>query len=150
MATYTAIPDSAVDPDSPLTSELVTALRDNPIAIAEGAAGAPSLAEGYANSAAAGGVGSYIFAVLDYTNDSERVAGDTVSGAQLTPVGIRSETANPGATPAEFTTGEIIAEFNGASPPAGTLSGTWRCMGYAFTDDDSVTVYATTLWLRIV
>lgn len=41
MADYFSIPDTAIDPDAPLTSQLGYAWRDNCIAIAEGAAGAP-------------------------------------------------------------------------------------------------------------
>jgi hypothetical protein len=41
MADWTTISDTQVDPNAPLTSELMTALRDNPIAIAERATGAP-------------------------------------------------------------------------------------------------------------
>lgn len=52
MADWKQIPDTDVDPDAPVTSELTYALRDNPVAIAEGAAGAPrispySLSTGY-------------------------------------------------------------------------------------------------------
>ena len=43
MATWTTIANTAVDVDSPVTVSLVTALRDNPEAIAEGAAGAPKV-----------------------------------------------------------------------------------------------------------
>lgn len=43
MADYIAQPDTAVDPDAPVTSDLMYALRDNPIAMFEGAAGAPRL-----------------------------------------------------------------------------------------------------------
>lgn len=42
MVDWTTISDSQVDPNAPITSELMTALRDNPIAIALGAVGAPS------------------------------------------------------------------------------------------------------------
>lgn len=41
MADWTSIADTEVDPDAPVTSELGYAWRDNPIAIAEGALGAP-------------------------------------------------------------------------------------------------------------
>ena len=47
MADYTSIADSQIDPKAPVTSELMTALRDNPIAIAEGSAGAPKIAESW-------------------------------------------------------------------------------------------------------
>lgn len=43
MATWKNLADSALDPDAPLTSELAYAWRDNPIAITEGAAGAPRI-----------------------------------------------------------------------------------------------------------
>lgn len=43
MATWTTIANSQVDVDSPVTVSLMTALRDNPEAIAEGAANAPKI-----------------------------------------------------------------------------------------------------------
>ena len=43
MPTYTPIPDADIDPDSPVTVTLQTLMRDNPIAITEGAAGAPNI-----------------------------------------------------------------------------------------------------------
>lgn len=43
MTTYTAIPNSDIDRDSPITEPLMTLLRDNPIAISEGATGAPRI-----------------------------------------------------------------------------------------------------------
>lgn len=43
MTTYTSIPNSDIDQDSPVTQPLMTALRDNPIAITEGATGAPRI-----------------------------------------------------------------------------------------------------------
>lgn len=39
--TYTAIPDTDIDSESPITTGLMTLLRDNPIAIANGDSGAP-------------------------------------------------------------------------------------------------------------
>lgn len=47
MADWTTIADAQVDPKAPVTSELMTALRDNPSAIAEGATGATRI---YADS----------------------------------------------------------------------------------------------------
>lgn len=43
MADYINVVDSSVDPDAPLTSDLMYRLRDNPIAIAEGSIGAPKV-----------------------------------------------------------------------------------------------------------
>jgi len=50
MTTYTAIPNGDIDPDSPITASLMALMRDNPIAITEGASGAPRIA--YAGLAA--------------------------------------------------------------------------------------------------
>lgn len=47
MTTYTAITNGQIDQDSPITQPLMTAMRDNPIAITEGATGAPRI---YGNS----------------------------------------------------------------------------------------------------
>ena len=44
MTTYTPILPAAVDVDSPVTQILMQSLRDNPIAMAEGASGAPKIA----------------------------------------------------------------------------------------------------------
>ena len=43
MAVWTTIPDSDIDPDSPFTTGLATAYRENVIAAFEGASGAPQM-----------------------------------------------------------------------------------------------------------
>lgn len=65
MTTYTTIPNSDIDPDSPVTTSLVTLLRDNPLAIGEGASGAPRIAR----AAVAAGVGHRWF--YDYGDESD-------------------------------------------------------------------------------
>ncbi len=47
MTTYITIPDSDIDSDSPITTELLTALRDNVAATMEKVSGAPRLATNY-------------------------------------------------------------------------------------------------------
>lgn len=44
MAVFTAIPDTDLDANSPITENLMLALRDNAVAIAEGDATAPNIA----------------------------------------------------------------------------------------------------------
>lgn len=51
MTDYTTVTDSEIDQDSPITQPLLTALRDNPIAITEGASGAPKIQEAAMDSA---------------------------------------------------------------------------------------------------
>jgi len=41
MTTYTTIPNSSIDPESPIDASMMFSLRDNPIAMTEGAVGAP-------------------------------------------------------------------------------------------------------------
>lgn len=41
MPTYTTIPNTQIEPEAPVTSELMTLLRDNPLAIQEGDDTAP-------------------------------------------------------------------------------------------------------------
>ena len=43
MTDYTGISNTQVEPEAPVTSELMTSLRDDPIAMAEGAVGAPKV-----------------------------------------------------------------------------------------------------------
>lgn len=52
MPDYIPISDASVDPDAPVTSELMYALRDNPIAMLQGADGAPRMRPGAFNSEA--------------------------------------------------------------------------------------------------
>ena len=169
MTTYTAIPDADLEPDKPFTSQKALLLRDNPIAIAEGASGAPRIqnaamdtdsvdnanvvngtlgAEKFQTGnterdwvlartadAAAGAVGTYVFA----ESDSDHALGGTVSGSSLTPTGaiynidITSSTASASLT------------------RSGSLSGTWRCMGYHDNTNagSNMTIFGATLFLRI-
>lgn len=140
MTSYVAIANGEIDQDSPVTQALMTALRDNPIAITEGAVGAPRL--GFAALGAwystAGAVGTYVFARRG-TGSADIGYGGTVAGSDLVPTGAwsSSDTSSPN--------GNDLA--TGAA-----LSGTWRAMGY-YDYSSSVpsfaTIYGATLWQRI-
>jgi hypothetical protein len=82
---------------------------------------------------AAGAVGTYALAE-DSTNSAGSVSfGSTVSGSVLLPANLQMNRGAFG---------------NARSFTAGTVSGTWRCMGYA-NYFDSGTRRGVTLWLRI-
>lgn len=70
MTTYVPIPNGDTDQDSPITQPLIVALRDNPIAIAEGASGAPKIAQKVSGSGADtitfSGLGDFAGVVIDY------------------------------------------------------------------------------------
>jgi hypothetical protein len=146
MTTYTAIANADIDADSPVTAPLMTAMRDNPIAITEGASGAPKIQDAALDTTVtsagtdwvlarvsqltAGVVGSFAFAQPQ--NTTSYTFGQTIAGSSLSPAAV-----NPDG-------GSSLNIDN-----SGTLSGTWRCLG--------VTVYnitpaenGATLWLRIV
>lgn len=120
MTTYTAIPNGDVDQDSPVTQTLMTLLRDNPIAIAEGATGAPKIElAAMAHQGAVGAVGTW--ASLQTTAAVDLNPGDTRAGSGL-----------------------FYAPFDGGIN-GGTPLGTWRCMGVT----DAGTNKRVTLFLRI-
>lgn len=141
MADYIAQPDTAVDPDAPVTSDLMYALRDNPIAIAEGAPGAPRIqdaalygtvtaagrnwvANRYASQAATG-IGQVIMA--RYTSAGSGLVmnlGDEVNGSELRP-------CDAG--------GNI-------STTVTSIPGRWSCQGYA---NSGSGLTATTSWKRV-
>ena len=152
MAEFTAIPDANLEPDKPARSIDALALRDNPIAIAEGAAGAPrirtaaiqdlavtsaKLATGTTErdwvlarnaGASVGAVGTYAF--LRPNNSTAYGPGATLAGSNLRYSGAASNT----------TVSVTVSD-------GGTPAGTWRCMGNR-AGIGEVAVIAT-LWLRI-
>ena len=139
MADWTDIQNDTIEPDAPLLSATMFALRDNPKAIAEGASGAPRIADGALKDtatntgrdwvlartalASAGAVGAYAFLARSGT-DITNGFGDTQSGDTLAP-------SNAGAT------------------TSGSVSGTWRCMGFQDSTQTGTEPASSTLWLRI-
>lgn len=128
MADWFDIPDTAIDPDAPLTSQLAYAWRDNCIAIAGGASGAPRVQESAIGSwfTTLGGEKTYAFLAMEVPNGTSVAAGDTRSGSVLRYAG-------------EGPSGVVYS---------GTPSGTWRLMGY-LTNTTGADVYMSSLWVRI-
>jgi len=81
MTTYTTIPDGDIDQDSPVTQPLMTALRDNPIAITEGASGAPRIATAALKAPTAGT--SHIIMRLQESENASGSATTTYPSAQF-------------------------------------------------------------------
>jgi hypothetical protein len=145
MPDYTDLPDTAVGIGGVPSGTTVTALRDNPLAIAEGAAGAPRIqTAGIEDSAvtnakiAAGTIGSE--KLQTGTDERNWVGARSASlafNAQGTYVMARNEsggTLDSGAT----VSGASIRPSSQATRRPGTtsnLSGTWRCMGYALSNE---------------
>ena len=159
MADWTNLPNQAVGVGGLPSGTTVTALRDNPVAIAEGAAGAPRVVAGAlaetnderdwvlarTASAGEGAVGTYAFLGVNNSSHSNTF-GQTRAGSSLFPAGIVSAADG--------------FAFNGIRTSAGVgaqnsaRAGTWRCMGVVRSlPEDPVqgvaSRFGASLWLRI-
>lgn len=162
MADYLPINPTEIEPEAPLTSSLAARWSNNPVAIAEGAPGAPRI---QTNAIANGAVTAAKLA----TGTSERdwvLA--RVASAPLGAVGTYASlviadavgiaTSNEGDTRpgSELRWSPTDLSGSGSQPPVSSTSpsGTWRCMGRAVTAmvDVDMGVRLTrrpSLWLRI-
>lgn len=133
MTAYLDLPIGVVDQGSPLTQTLIMALRDNPIAMAEGAAGAPRIdgIKAMIHQGNSNGIGTYMLAVGNLSTNTDFDFGDFVSGSNLDPVGIDNSSS-------VYNTAAISA-----LPPLGT----WRCMGFA--NNSTGGIRSVTLYLRV-
>lgn len=171
MADWTNIPDSNIEPGKPIRSIDGLALRDNPIAIAEGAAGAPKIETagiavnermttanvlGRTAGASLGAVGTY--ALLRRTSNVN--PGNTVAGSGLVYAGALNAVSADGGS-ASFDdnppTNRPILSFSMSAGASTAPAGTWRCMGRIATSSNVGSVAGNrtssstgaTLWLRI-
>jgi hypothetical protein len=139
---WTTIPNADIDQDSPITQTLMTALRDNPIAIANGDAGAPRIQAiaAMSHQGAAGAVGTYVFARRG-DGGGDITFGGGIGGASLVPTSATTSITVSG-------TGDTATLIAGSA-----LAGTWRAMGtydHTVTSGGSqISMGGATLWLRI-
>ena len=141
MATWTSIPDSLLEPGKPIRSVDALALRDNPIAIAEGAAGAPKVTENAMNLNSINGN-----RIRTSSLDGNRLINRSVDQSKLAEnngtrdwVGRRNAALGAGAvgTYAHVRSGDGVGPRNWNTTISGssialnngsTLSGTWRVL----------------------
>lgn len=153
MATWTNIADSALEPGRPIRSVDGLALRDNAIAIAEGASGAPrvvnaALVDNNINGSKLvnGTTGAEKFQTG--TTERDWVLARTASAA-AGAVGSYALAVTLVAASSTFNSTRAGSQLSPASANgtgSGSLSGTWRCMGRS---GDNAGSDGTTLWLRI-
>lgn len=157
MATWTNIPDSVLEPGKPARSVDALALRDNPIAIAQGASGAPRIV---ANALASNSVTTVKIVNQNVTaeklatggNENTWVrarigAGSTAGGTgtyafvyrvtrsnSTGPVNFNGTVAGSTLRAASITVGNGSTPGSQADPVrieyGNALSGTWRVMGH--------------------
>src|SRR5690554_152462 len=152
MAAWTEILDSNLEPNAPVRSVDHIAMRDNPIAIAEGAPGAPRIAGQQGPAVQNAGV-------FDGTLGAEKFQTGT---AERDWVLARTATASVGAVgtysflislagqvnptgSGDTRPGSDLSYSNTAAVSDGSPSGTWRNMGGTVGGSGN----SATLWLRI-
>ena len=154
MADFTTIPDSNIEPGKPIRSIDGLALRDNPIAIAEGAAGAPKIAGQQGPAVETGGIANSavttakIAANERMTNANVRTATASSSAGAVGTYGFFIKSTFVGQS--DYTAGNTQAgsglRYSSTNRNSGgTPSGTWRAMG---TNNDRNNSHAS-VWLRI-
>lgn len=163
MATWTDVSSTVLEPGDPIRSVDIIAIKENIIALSEGAVGAPKILTPAINdaaitsvklatgtnerdwvlartaSASVGAVGTYAFLVAG--TSTTYAAGATLAGSSLKYAGVSGIS----------TAGLYYRSLR--TYTSGIPSGTWRCMGrsvYTTEGYDPVEVFfGATLWLRI-
>lgn len=127
MTTYTAITDTETGFEKPVTISLIRRLRDNPLAIQEGDATAPSIYVGIVAKHVGGGLGATHMMIRAVTGGSAAVvAGTTYAGSELRFSGSDDDTTGSSA------------------------SGTWKALGNATVKTSGATSYSyATIFIRI-
>ena len=155
MADWTPLPNQAVGVGGLPSGTTVTALRDNPIAIAEGAAGAPLISGALTKIVGQQEIGAFIFA----RGPSTTAYGAVVAGSSLTYAGALVSTAANSGTDGGGSAGSIRS-FTFSAGAAGSPSGSWMCLGRIAATSSMVTTIsggsgqshsatAATLWQRV-
>lgn len=137
MADYIAQPDTAVDPDAPVTSDLMYALRDNPIAIAEGASGAPRIADAALGTSVTAAGRNWV---------AQRVVTSAGTAVGRYVMAMLSAPATSASFGSVRSGSELRAASADGTPSGSGLPGSWVCCGNTSTANDSD---RTTLWLRV-
>lgn len=127
MADWTTQDPNTLLPGEPWTSAKALAAFENPVAIAEGAAGAPRIAYD------AGTIGSLV-----YGTGPVATYGDLVAGSTIFPSSSVQALNDGGAS--------VAGSFNSGS----ALSGSWQCLGDSNAGSwGTGTAVGATLWQRV-
>jgi len=168
MATWTDVSSTVLEPGDPIRSVDIIAIKENVIALSEGASGAPKILTDAINDAAvtsaklatgtnerdwvlartagasAGAVGTYAF--LRSLENADYNFGATLAGSQLEAAGIGTNTTG-WQTYTNLTGDSTSSYFFDQNEQR---AGTWRCMGVSARSKIELGSTSTaTLWLRI-
>ena len=153
MADWTNLPNQAVGVGGLPSGTTVTALRDNPVAIAQGAAGAPLISGALTKIIAQQEIGAFIFA----RGPSTTAYGAVRAGSSLTYAGAISSASASGSTQTSGgSDGLGLSSVNFNAGGSGSPSGSWVCLGRiqasfsaGGTSPTSASGTAATLWQRV-
>ena len=134
---WTNIPNSDIDQDSPVTVALMTALRDNPEAIADGDSGAPRITDGALSTSVTTAGRNWV--ILRYAT----VPANAVGSLMLARDVVNTDQIVPGNTRA----GSQLRSSNVFGNEGTQLTGTWRALGFLLGGTDA-SQQRTTLWLK--
>jgi hypothetical protein len=158
--TYVPINNAEVDAESPITDLLMLRLRDNPIAIANGDAGAPRVADAALSGTATAGGSAWVLdrtalslatvkgtEIIAWNGSATDIAiNETIAGSNLYYC-VNTQLTSPFDTLRQASGFPLPSGFTGQP-----LSGTWRartaCFG-KFQDGDGFWNFCPTLWIRI-
>lgn len=149
MANYTGPDPNRLLPGEPWTSDLALAAFEDPVAIAEGAAGAPLISGALTKIIDQQEIGAFIFA----RGFSTTAFGDVVAGSSLQYAGaLSTASANAGTSGDSFLN---LRSFFFNAGGSGSPAGSWRCLGriqassFASPNNGSSSATAATLWQRV-
>jgi hypothetical protein len=158
MATWTNVSSTVLEPGDPIRSVDIIAIKENIIALSEGASGAPKILTAAINDAAVttakladSNVTTAKLATGERMNTTNVLA--ATAGASVGAVGTYAAcqqvamgtTRSPGATLAG--SGLDYSSFSGSGTTS--PSGTWRLMGQIVTTSETAAAANSSLWLRI-
>lgn len=148
MADYQFVPDSDLDPGSPLNTSLMSRLARNPEAMFEGAVGAPRLQTGGIDDSAVvntkvanGTLGAEKFQA---GTDERNWVRARIASFGLGHVGSYAFlSAQAASTPGAIRSGSGLRYSDHNGYVGATVSGTWLCLGHANANGNA------TLFLRV-
>ena len=148
MADWTNLPNLAVGVGGLPSGTTVTALRDNPVAIAQGAAGAPLISGALTKIIDQQEIGAFIFA----RGPSTTAYGAVVAGSSLTYSGALSSVSA-----GTSGSGVALESFSMGAGSSGSPTGSWVCLGRiqatasarSTSNPVGSSATAATLWQRV-
>jgi hypothetical protein len=168
MADWTTIPDSSIEPGKPIRSIDGLALRDNPVAITEGALGAPRVQDAALNATVTTAGKEWVsnriaaqahqdigsMTIAWNTTTSDVASNGTIAGGSLR---YTSSSFNGELAPAKIFDTRISNSDTFPTSNTTTLSGTWKNMGgfcrarfyVDFGEGSQAYYWYPSLWLRI-